>query len=308
MIVNRLRPKVSNMPGLKVYLTIPQPSRVGGRMSKSSYDFTLYGPDTQQLYTEAQKLERVVNRLPGLAEVTSDLQIKNPQVNIVLDRDRAAALNVNWNNVASVLYDAFGPQLASTIYSPTNQYQVLLEMLPQYQRYTDGLKMLYLKSDTGQLVPLNAVARLQERRRPAEHSALRPIAFGDAFLRAETGHLARPGDRRDHGIGQRQSAGHHHRRVSGHRQVFRDSMRNMGCCWSWPSRWCISCSACCTKATCIPITILSGLPSAGFGALAHADLIQGGPEHLLVCGNDHADRHREEERHHADRFRAGGRA
>ena len=80
--------------------------------------------------------------------MTSDLQIRNPQVNIVLDRDRAAALNVNWNNIASALYDAFGPQLSSTIYSPTNQYQVLLEMLPQYQRFTDGLKMIYLKSDS----------------------------------------------------------------------------------------------------------------------------------------------------------------
>src|SRR5579864_7668034 len=87
-------------------------------------------------------------RIPGLAEVTSDLQIRNPRVNVVLDRDRAAALNVNWNSIASTLYDAFGPQLASTIYAPTNQYQVLLEMLPGYQRFTDGLKMIYLKSDT----------------------------------------------------------------------------------------------------------------------------------------------------------------
>src|SRR5581483_8469851 len=82
-IVNRLRPRVANFPGLRVFLSIPQAIRVGGRMSKSSYDFTLYGPDTQQLYSEAQKLERVMQRLPGLQEVSSDLQIRNPRVNVM---------------------------------------------------------------------------------------------------------------------------------------------------------------------------------------------------------------------------------
>ena len=119
-IVNRLRPKVSNFPGVRVFMSIPQAIRVGGRMSKSSYDFTLYGPDTEQLYAEAPKLERIIARIPGLQEVSSDLQIKNPRVNIILDRDRAAALNLNWINTSSALYDAFGPQFASTIYAPTN--------------------------------------------------------------------------------------------------------------------------------------------------------------------------------------------
>ena len=147
-IVNRLRPKVSSFPGLRVYISIPQAIRVGGRMSKSSYDFTLYGPDTQQLYEIAPRLERIVSQLPGLQEVSSDLQIKTPRVNVVLDRDRAAALGVNWNNISSSLYDAFGPQFSSTIYSPTNQYRVLLEMLQKYQEHTDGLQMIYLKSNS----------------------------------------------------------------------------------------------------------------------------------------------------------------
>ena len=85
-----------------------------------------------------------------MQEVTSDLQIKTPRVNIVLDRDRAAALHLNWTTISSTLYDAFGPQFSSTIYSPTNQYRVLLEMLPQYQEHTDGLDLIYLKSDDRQ--------------------------------------------------------------------------------------------------------------------------------------------------------------
>src|SRR5262249_19882631 len=145
-IVNRLRPKVSNFPGLRVFLSVPQAIRIGGRMSKSSYDFTMYGPGTEQLYNEAPKFERILSRIPGLLDVWSDLQIKTPRVNITVDRDRAAALNLNWINISNTLYDAFGPRLASTIFAPTNQYRVLLEMLPEYQKYTDGLSMFYLKS------------------------------------------------------------------------------------------------------------------------------------------------------------------
>jgi HAE1 family hydrophobic/amphiphilic exporter-1 len=138
-IVNRLRPKVSNFPGLRVFMSIPQAINVGGRMQKSGYDYTLSGPDTQQLYAEAPKLERVLARLPGLLDVSSDLQIKTPRINISIDRDRAAALHLNWIGISNTLYDAFGPRLASTIYSPTNQYRVLLEMLPEFQKHADGL-------------------------------------------------------------------------------------------------------------------------------------------------------------------------
>jgi multidrug efflux pump subunit AcrB len=110
-------------------LAIPQSTRVGGRMQKASYDYTLYGPNTDQLYSEATQLERAVPRLPGLVDVTSELQIKDPRIEITID-DRPAALGGNWTNIANMLYDAFGPQLVSTIYAETNQYyRVLLEVL-----------------------------------------------------------------------------------------------------------------------------------------------------------------------------------
>ena len=266
-IVNRLRPKVSNMPGLRVYLTIPQAIRVGGRQSKSSYDYTLYGPDTQQLYSEAQKLERVVNRLPGLAEVTSDLQIKNPRVNIVLDRDRAAALNVNWTNVAGVLYDAFGPQLASTIYSPTNQYQVLLEMLPQYQRFTDGLKMLYLKSDTGQLVPLNAIATLKEDAGPQSipHSGQLPSVTLSFALKPGTSLGQAEDEIQD--AAKANLAATITGAFQGTAKVFQDSMQNMGLLLIVAIAVVYIVLGVLYESYVHPITILSGLPSAGFGAL-----------------------------------------
>jgi HAE1 family hydrophobic/amphiphilic exporter-1 len=266
-VVNRLRPKVSNFPGLRVYTSIPQAIRVGGRMSRSSYDFTLYGPDTQQLYTEAPKLERIIGRLPGLQEVSSDLQIRNPRVNVILDRDRAAALNLNWNNISSVLYDAFGPQFSSTIYSPTNQYRVLLEMLPRYQEHTDGLQMIYLKSDTGQLVPLNAVAKLVMDAGPQSipHSGQLPSVTISFALRPGTS------------LGQATSEIGEAARANlpatitgtfqGTAKVFQDSMKNMGILLIVAIAVVYIVLGMLYESYVHPLTILSGLPSAGFGAL-----------------------------------------
>jgi HAE1 family hydrophobic/amphiphilic exporter-1 len=266
-IVNRLRPKVSNIPGLKVFISIPQAIRVGGRMSKSSFDYTLYGPDTQQLYTEAPKLERLMAHIPGLQEVSSDLQIKNPRVNIVLDRDRAAALQVNWLAVSGTLYDAFGPQLASTIYAPTNQYRVLLEMLPRYQRFTDGLQMIYLKSDTGQLVPLNAVAKLVEDAGPQTipHSGQLPSVTLSFALKPGTS-LGEATDDIEEAAKSTLPA-----TITGTFQgtakVFQDSMKNMGLLLIVAIAVVYIVLGVLYESYVHPITILSGLPSAGFGAL-----------------------------------------
>jgi hydrophobic/amphiphilic exporter-1 (mainly G- bacteria), HAE1 family len=266
-IVNRLRPRVSGFPGLKVFLSIPQAIRVGGRMSKSSYDFTLYGPDTQQLYSEAQKLERLMLRMPALTEVSSDLQIRNPRVNVMLDRDRAAALNVNYNSVASVLYDAFGPQLASIIYSPTNQYQVLLEMLPSYQRFTDGLKMIYLRSDTGQLVPLTAISTIKEDVGPLSipHSGQLPSTTISFALK--------PGVSLGQATDDIELAARNNLPATitgtfqGTAKVFQDSMKNMGILLVLAIAVVYIVLGVLYESYVHPLTILSGLPSAGFGAL-----------------------------------------
>jgi hydrophobe/amphiphile efflux-1 (HAE1) family protein len=266
-IVNRLRPKVSNIPGLRVFLSVPQAIRVGGRMSKSSYDFTMYGPDTEQLYAEAPKMERQMLRIPGLTEVSSDLQIKNPRVNVILDRDRSAALNVNYNSVSSALYDAFGPQLASTIYSPLNQYRVLLEMLPTYQRFTDGLKMIYLRSDTGQLVPLTALATLKEDVGPQSipHSGQLPSVTISFALK--------PGTSLGQATNDIEEAARNTLPATitgafqGTAKVFQDSMRNMGILLILAIAVVYIVLGVLYESYVHPITILSGLPSAGFGAL-----------------------------------------
>ena len=266
-IINRLRPRVSGFPGIRAYLTVPAAIRVGGRMSKSSYDFTLYGPDTQQLYSEAQKLEKQIAKVPGLLEVNTDLQIRNPRVNVVLDRDRAAALSINYQTVSQTLYDAFGPQLASTIYAPTNQYRVLLEMNPQYQMYTDGLKMLYVRSDTGQLVPLNAVARLVEDAGPQSipHSGQLPSVTISFALRPGTS----LGEATDNiaEVAKANLPATITGAFQGTAKVFQDSMQNMGILLIVAIAVVYIVLGVLYESYVHPITILSGLPSAGFGAL-----------------------------------------
>jgi HAE1 family hydrophobic/amphiphilic exporter-1 len=266
-IVNRIRPRISNFPGLRVTTRVPQAIRVGGRNSASSYDYTLYAPDTEELYREAPKLEDAMRNLPGLVDVISDLQIKNPQIRITIDRDRAAALNVDWNNISNMLYNAFGPQLVSTIYGTNSQYRVLLEVLPQYQRQEDSLKLLYLKSNTGQLVPLDAIAKLKLDAGPNSipHSGQLPsvtISFGV---------------KKGYSLGQATDEIEQTARevlpatitgtFQGSAKLFQDSMKNMGLLLVIAILVVYIVLGVLYESYIHPLTILSGLPSAGFGAL-----------------------------------------
>jgi len=180
-IIEQLRPRVVNFPGFRVFMTIPPTIRIGGRMSKSAYELTVQAPDTNALYTEAQKLEGEIARVPEVQDVTSDLQIKNPRVNVVIDRERAARHTLNATQIEQALYSAFGPRWTSTIYSPTNQYRVLMEIQPKYQAHADYLSKLYFKAGDGALIPLPRGARLAT----SCEGASRPGGEIDVWPRAE---------------------------------------------------------------------------------------------------------------------------
>jgi HAE1 family hydrophobic/amphiphilic exporter-1 len=212
-------------------------------------------------------MEEVARRLPSLVDVTSDLQIRNPQVRITVNRDRAAALDVDWNDIGGMLYDAFGPELVSTIYGADNQYRVLLEVMPEYQRYHDSLKLLHLKSHGGQLVRFDAIAKLELEAGPNSipHSGQLPsvtISFG-----------LRPG----FSLGQATDAIEEVAKETlpatvtgtfqGSAKVFQDSMRNMGLLLLIATMVVYIVLGILYESYIHPLTILSGLPSAGFGAL-----------------------------------------
>jgi hydrophobic/amphiphilic exporter-1 (mainly G- bacteria), HAE1 family len=160
-IIQQMRPELAKIPGMLVFLQNPPPIRIGGQLSKSLYQFTLQSPDFDELYEYAPKLEAAVRELPGLQDVTSDLLIKNPQVSVDIDRDKASSLGVSAEQVEDALYYAYGSRQVSTIFAPNNSYQVILELDPQYQRDPAALSMLYVRSSNNDLVPLDAVARIE---------------------------------------------------------------------------------------------------------------------------------------------------
>jgi len=157
-VIRELAPKLNNVTGIRTYLQLPASIRVGGRTTKTQYQFTLQSADIDALYNNAAKLEAALRRLPNLQDVTTDLQIKNPQVSVRIDRDRATSLGVTVQQIEQALYDAYGSRQVSTIYTPNNQYWVIIELLPEYQRDPSALQLLYLRSQTGKLIPLTSVA------------------------------------------------------------------------------------------------------------------------------------------------------
>ena len=157
-VIEELRPKLAGIPGMRAYLQNPPPIRIGGQFTKAQYQYTLQDADTRELYRVAPLLEQKLRGLPGLLDVNSDLQLKNPQVQVNIDRDKAAALGVTPQAVETALYTAYGSRQISTIYAPTNEYQVIMELLPQYQADPSALQLVYVRSSNGKLVPLSAVA------------------------------------------------------------------------------------------------------------------------------------------------------
>jgi HAE1 family hydrophobic/amphiphilic exporter-1 len=158
-VIYGLQPKLDRIPGMRVFLQNPPAIRIGGLFTKSLYQFTLSSPATDQLYKYAQLLEVKMKTLPSVADVASDLQIKNPQANVVVDRDKASALGVTPQQVEDALYSAYGQRLVSPIYTSNNEYWVVLQVENQFQSDPDMLSELYIRSSSGQLVPLAAVSK-----------------------------------------------------------------------------------------------------------------------------------------------------
>jgi hydrophobic/amphiphilic exporter-1 (mainly G- bacteria), HAE1 family len=157
-IIGRLRGKLSQIPGLNVFLLNPPPITVGGSFSKSQYQVSLQGPDTTELYKYASIMEEKMRALPGITDVSSDLEMKNPMVEVKINRDKAASLGVTVQGIESTLSNAYGSNQISNIYEPTNTYVVILELKPEFRKDPKDLSLLYVPSSKGQLVPLSAVA------------------------------------------------------------------------------------------------------------------------------------------------------
>ncbi len=255
------------VPGIRVFLQNPPLIRVGGQMTKSLYQYTLQGADPQELYRVAQELQAKIAALPGLQDVTSDLQITSPKVHVEIDRDKASALGITAGQVENALYDAYGNRQLSTIYTATNQYWVILELAPAYQEDPNALSLLYVRSSKGQLVPLNAVAKLTPGIGPltVNHLGQLPsvtISF-DLKAGASLGDAVSQIDR----IGRTTLPATVSASFQGSAQAFESSMRGMGLLLVMAILVIYIVLGILYESFIHPLTILSGLPAAGVGAL-----------------------------------------
>ena len=266
-IVQELRPAVLRVPGIRAYVQNIPAIRIG-QLTKSAYQYTLQDADSNELYHWAPQLEARVAKLPGLVDVTSDLQITQPQVTIAIDRNKASALGVSAGAIESTLYDAYSQKQVSTIYAPTNQYWVVMELEPRYQNDPSVLSMLYVPSSSGALVPLNAVATLKP--------SIGPLAINHlGQLPAVTISFdLKPGVSLSQALAQIQRETDALRMpptitgtFQGAALAFQSSLRGMGVLLVLAVFVIYLVLGILYESFIHPVTILSGLPTAGFGAL-----------------------------------------
>jgi HAE1 family hydrophobic/amphiphilic exporter-1 len=160
-VAQMLRRELAGVPGVRAFPQVPPTIRVGGRQSSSVYQYTLYGSDLKELYSVVPELLEKVREIPGLIDVNSDLLITSPQLIVDIDRDKASSLGLNAQQVEDTLYSAFGSRQVSTIYTPTNQYFVIMELDEKYKRDPRSLSLLYLRNREGRLIPLETVAAIR---------------------------------------------------------------------------------------------------------------------------------------------------
>ncbi|HXP47074.1 MAG TPA: efflux RND transporter permease subunit, partial [Terriglobales bacterium] len=266
-VIQRLRPKLAVVPGLRAFMQNLPPIRIGGQLTKSLYQFTLQSPDTGELYKYAPQLETRLKGLKELQDVTSDLQIANPQVNVEIDRDKAATLGVTAQQVEDALYTAYGMRQISTIYAPNNEYRVIMELLPEYQLDPTALSLLYIRSSKGNLVPLNTVATLTRNLGPMTINHLGQLpAVTISFNLAPGVALGQAVDSVDK-IARQVLPSTITTSFQGTAQAFQSSFRGLGVLLIMAILVIYIVLGILYESFIHPITILSGLPAAGFGAL-----------------------------------------
>ena len=304
-IINELRPKLSRFPGINVYMQNPPAIRIGGMSSKSQYQYTLQDLNQAELQQYATKLQAALARAPGFVDVTSDMDLSSPAINVQIDRDRAAALGVSPSTIETSLGAAFGGQQISTMYGTSNQYWVMLELLPQYQNDPSDLNRLYVatnaSSGTGggasnsssgntsaagslssapPLVPLSAVARLVTGTMPLSVNHLGQLPAVTISFNLQPGVALSDAVSSINRVQQQigtpagiQSS------FQGTAQAFQSSLSNMSILLAIAIFTVYIILGILYESFIHPLTILSGLPSAAVGALATLGLF-----HLLFLG------------------------
>ncbi len=267
-VIQRLRPKLAEIPEINVYMQPIQNLQIGGRSSRSEYQVTMQGTDLAELQRLAPEFEKSLRALPILQDVTSDLEVSSPQILVDIDRDRAAALGIDADRVRDTLYAAYGSRQVATIYEPSNDYAVILEIDPRYRQDAEALTRLYVRAGNGNLAPLDSVATFRRQAGPlsVNHQMQLP-AVTFAFNLTPGTSLGQAVD----AIEAVKQAMNLPASVStsfqGTAQVFQDAVKGQGLLLLAAVFVIYVVLGILYESYIHPITILSGLPAAGLGAL-----------------------------------------
>ncbi len=270
--IQEMRPKLSQVPGIKVFMLNRPSITIGGQFTKSLYQFTLQGTDTSELYQYAPVLEQKLKTLPGFQDVTSDLQITNPEVDINIDRDKAAALGITAQSIENALYTAYGSRQVSTIYASTNQYRVVVELLPEFQMDPSALSMLYVRSSSGNLVPLDTVAKIERGLGPLTITHLGQLPAVTISFNLAPGYALGDAVEQVKEVAKEVLPDTITPSFQGTAQAFQSSMSNMSLLLLGAVLVIYIVLGILYESFIHPLTILSGLPSAGVGALVTLQL------------------------------------
>ena len=246
----------------------PPPIQIGGNNTQSPYQLTLQDADQQEIYQWVPILLQRIRTIPGFMNVTSDLQIASPQINVDIDRDRAQTVGVTADQIQNALYTAYGSRQASTIYTPSNEYQVILEVEPQYQRNPDALSKLYVRSSKGSLVPLDALVKVTRSVGPLSVSHFGQLPAATISFNLVPGFaLGDAADRINGIIRDLRMPATLTPVFQGSVQAFQQSFKGLSILLLVAILVIYMVLGMLYESFIHPITILSGLPSAVFGAL-----------------------------------------
>ncbi len=268
VVIARLRQKALQVPGIQAFFQSIQNLNIGGRPSKSQYQYVLQSGDTETLYRVAPELLEKIKKVDGILDATADLYLKNPQLTVEIDREKAAVYGITADQVRNQLFNAYGARQVGTIYTPSNDYQIILEVQPRFKADPSDLSKLYMKTAANQMIPLEAVARMVPTVGPLQinHQAQQP-AVTISFNLAPGVSLGHAVDKiteieRTSNLPVTVFTG-----FSGTAQVFQDSLRGQGVLILAAVFAAFVILGILYESFIHPITIISGLPSAGIGAI-----------------------------------------
>lgn len=268
-IAERLRPQLQRIPGINANVNIPPPIRIGGGgfQSRSNYELTLQGPDTAELFEGARLLESELKTLPEIQDVNSDLEFRSPQIRVTIDRERAALYGLNPSDISNALYGAYGPRNVSMIYSPKTQYRVITEIQKKYQAYSDYLSKINFKTNSGNLVPLDSLAKVEETVGPQSisHAGQLPAVTLSFNLKpgiSLSDVVDKMNEKAKEVLPAQVAA-----KFSGNAAAFQDSLSSLGLLFLIAILVVYIVLGVLYESYIHPFTILSGLPSACLGAL-----------------------------------------